>query len=122
MPKEDTQFKPGQSGNPKGKKKGTLHRKTLAKMYLELACDIVPFPEEVQKVIDHVNSELGKTMSNQEALMICAVIHAAKGSSKHLEILLDSAHGKLSQEVINTIRTIEDELDDIPDEEVEGIE
>ena len=35
MPKEDTQFKPGQSGNPNGRPKGTLSLVSLIKQKLE---------------------------------------------------------------------------------------
>jgi len=39
MPKEDTQFKPGQSGNPKGRPKGTLSVVAELKKQLEQCPD-----------------------------------------------------------------------------------
>jgi hypothetical protein len=35
MPRKDTQFKPGQSGNPKGRPKGSFSLKTRVIKYLE---------------------------------------------------------------------------------------
>ena len=39
MPKEDTQFKPGQSGNPAGRPKGSLSLVTKLKQKLEAALE-----------------------------------------------------------------------------------
>lgn len=45
MPQEDTQFKPGQSGNPSGRPKGSFSLKTKVVKYLE------ENPEELGEIV-----------------------------------------------------------------------
>jgi len=51
MPKEDTQFKPGQSGNPKGKPKGYISLKKRVQEYWQAN------PEAHNKVVERVATD-----------------------------------------------------------------
>ena len=53
MPKEDTQFKPGQSGNPKGRPKGA--RNKLSEDFLRVLSD--DFGEHGPELIDKLRRE-----------------------------------------------------------------
>lgn len=53
MPKEDTQFKPGQSGNPNGRPKGT--RSKLSEAFLKALSD--DFTEHGLKTVEKVRDK-----------------------------------------------------------------
>lgn len=53
MPKEDTQFKPGQSGNPKGRPKGS--RNKLSEAFMKALSD--DFDEHGVEVLTQVRTE-----------------------------------------------------------------
>ena len=89
MSKEDLiPFKPGQSGNPKGRPKGSLNRSTIAKKWLEVMQDSKnPISGEVEKL-------------SQADLMTLALIHKArKGDVSAYKQLMDSAFGLPQQNV-----------------------
>ncbi len=89
MSKEDLiPFKPGQSGNPNGRPKGSLNRSTIAKKWLEVMQDSKnPISGEVEKL-------------SQADLMTLALIHKArKGDVSAYKQLMDSAFGLPQQNV-----------------------
>lgn len=89
MSKEDLiPFKPGQSGNPKGRPKGSLNRSTIAKKWLEVMQDSKnPISGEIEKL-------------SQADLMTLALIHKArKGDVSAYKQLMDSAFGLPQQNV-----------------------
>ena len=81
-------FKPGQSGNPNGRPKGSLNRATIAKKWLEVMQDSKnPISGEVEKL-------------SQADLMTLALIHKArKGDVSAYKQLMDSAFGLPQQNV-----------------------
>lgn len=79
------QYKPGQSGNPKGKPKGTLSFKTVIKQLLEL--------EEID--------ESGDRIANIVAMTKKVMDRAKKGDIRAYEVLADRAEGKPVQKVEN---------------------
>lgn len=76
FPHEDQKFKPGQSGNPAGKPKGSLNRSTIVRRWLE------------------ARGTEGETVADD--LILAAIREAMDGSAPHLKELLDSAYGKLT--------------------------
>ena len=105
MAKEDivnSRFKSGQSGNPNGRPKGSLNRKTIAKMYLA-------FLEKATNPITGLEE-----MLSQEDMITLAMIHKAKkGDVNAYKALMDSAYGgvKQSLEVIEAETPIFKQLD-----------
>ncbi len=89
MSKEDLiPFKPGQSGNPNGRPKGSLNRSTIAKKWLEV----------MQDSKNPISGELEKL--SQADLMTLALIHKArKGDVSAYKQLMDSAFGLPQQNV-----------------------
>ncbi|MCE7073681.1 DUF5681 domain-containing protein [Dyadobacter sp. CY327] len=79
FPNPDTQFQPGESGNPKGKPKGTLNRSTIVRRWLE------------------AKGQEGETVADD--LVLAAIREAMDGSAPHLKELLDSAFGKITDKV-----------------------
>lgn len=101
------QWKPGQSGNPSGKPKGTKHRATIVKKWLDAEQDFInPITEEIQSL-------------TQEEIMILAQIRKARaGDSKAFELLMEFGYVKEEQtigiEITEVImpKAIEDEKND----------
>ena len=92
-PKEDgsrrTRFKPGQSGNPKGRPKGSKNLATLAR---EILAQSVTLIEGDQK----------REVTKREAVVLSIVQGAMKGNPKHVAALLKitgEGETKLKQEV-----------------------
>lgn len=81
-------FKPGQSGNPKGRPKGVLHSKTRLKRLLELTEDLTnPITKEIEG------------FSVAEQMDLAQIIKARKGDTKAYIALLDRLEGKPTQNV-----------------------
>ena len=77
--RERTQFKPGQSGNPAGKKPGTYGITTLLKMLLK------EIPENGDK-------------SYAELVAKRLILNAMSGKEKSIGMLLDRSDGKVAEE------------------------
>ena len=91
MAKEDivnNRYKKGISGNPSGRPKGSLNRKTIAREYLAF-------------LQEEVNSLTGiKELLSNEDMITLAIIHKAKkGDVNAYKALMDSAYGAVKQNI-----------------------
>lgn len=84
-PSPETRFKSGQSGNLKGKPKGTLSFKTVIKQLLEL--------EDID--------ESGDRIANIVAMTKKVMDRAKKGDIRAYEVLADRSEGKPVQKIEN---------------------
>lgn len=82
FPNPDTQFKPGQSGNPNGRPKGTKNLSTILKTILE---------EEIE--------DDGEKRTFQEAIIRKLLKKAKDGDIKAIMEIFDRVEGKAKQEV-----------------------
>lgn len=83
IPNEEIgQFKPGQSGNPAGKPKGTKHLSTILRAMLN---------EEIE--ID------GKLIKFDQALIKKLLKKASEGDIKAIQEVFDRTEGKAKQEI-----------------------
>lgn len=105
-------WKPGQSGNPAGKKKGVPHSKTRLKRLLEITEDLTnPITKEVE----------GFTVAEQ--LDLAQIVKAKKGDTRAYNALMDRFEGKPTQvidmsvndELADTRSKIKEFLDDTDD-------
>ena len=90
MGKEDIkahEFKPGQSGNPNGRPKGSKNRSTLAKKWLEVK-------ESITNPITGEKEEL----EQQDIMTLALIKKARKGDVQAHKELMDSAYGKSLQQ------------------------
>lgn len=82
MSKEDLiPFKKGQSGNPKGRPKGSLNRSTIAKKWLEVLSQ------------EELEDGQVKWLSNEEAMTLALIRKARNGDVNAYKALMDSAYG-----------------------------
>ncbi len=91
---EETRFKPGQSGNPKGRPKGTggPYMTRILKELLEQDIDIKNIGD-LKRFFDIK----GTKMTNKHAIMFRLLKKAHDGDSKAIEVLLDRIDGKVTQ-------------------------
>jgi len=89
MAKEDivnNRYKKGESGNPIGRPKGSLNRKTVAREYLAY----------LQKEVNPLTG-IKELLSNEDMITL-ALIHKAKlGDVNAYKALMDSAYGSVKQ-------------------------
>jgi len=83
-----TQFKPGQSGNPKGKPKGAKSWSTLYKKALKYKVDATD-----------PRTGTARRMTLQEVVVLSMVQQAAKGNVKAAALITDRMEGKAVQPV-----------------------
>lgn len=76
FPNDDTKFKPGVSGNPAGKPKGTLSRSTLYKKWLEVAD--------------------AEGLTEADKIVLAQITKAKTGDTTAAAHVIDSAMGKLT--------------------------
>jgi hypothetical protein len=88
-PPKHTRFKPGQSGNPKGRPKGTRNFKTDVKAMLNAPVRIT-------------RNGKPRKVSTQEAGLLCVRERALSGHAKELGLLLDLAKTFNSEELTVT--------------------
>jgi hypothetical protein len=87
-------FKKGQSGNPKGRPKGSLNRSTIAKKWLEVLSQ------------EELEDGVVKWLSNEEAITLALIQKARKGDVNAYKALMDSAYGTAKDTVdINSNET-----------------
>lgn len=90
FPNPDTQFKPGQSGNPQGRAPGTKNRATILNRLCELQADSIPALKKLMK-----EGALPKGITVEEAINYALVREAAKGDISAIREMQDTVHGKL---------------------------
>lgn len=94
FPNKDTQFKPGESGNPDGKPKGIRHLSTIIQ---ELEADI-DWDLTSLKSKDELSKKYGK--NGMKALVMVAFSKAMSGDTKAMDWLAKYGYGhKLNLEV-----------------------
>jgi len=98
-----TPWKPGQSGNPAGRPKGSLNLTTVLKHFLKEKIEV----EKDGKIIK---------LSKDKVLILKLIEKAIKGDIKAIEKVWDRIEGKPIQPNIN----IEGELINISDEEIDN--
>jgi hypothetical protein len=79
-------YKPGQSGNPKGKPKGTKNRATALKRFMDLSAKII-------------NPENSKSMDGtiEEKIAAAQIKKALEGDTTAFREIMDSLYGKIPQ-------------------------
>ena len=105
MAKEDivnNRYKKGESGNPTGRKKGSLNRKKVAQKYLAF------LQEEVSPL-----TVIKELLSNEDVIALALIDKAKKGDLTAYKVLMCSAYGALKQsiEVIEGEQPIFKQLD-----------
>lgn len=84
-------YKKGQSGNPKGRPKGSKNRSTVAKRWLQVEQDLKnPLTSEIE------------TMSQEDLMTLALIKKAREGDATAYQKLLDSAYGAPVQQVEQT--------------------
>jgi len=91
FPNPETQFKPGQSGNPNGRPKGAKSRSTVIKRWLEA----------MDKGKNPMTGEV-EEMSVEDKMTLALIGKALKGDTQAYKALMDSAYGQPKQEIENT--------------------
>ena len=90
-PPEHSRFKPGQSGNPKGRPKGAKSRSTVIKRWLEA----------MDKGKNPMTGEV-EEMSVEDKMTLALIGKALKGDTSAYKALMDSAYGAPKQEIEET--------------------
>lgn len=100
MPKEETQFKPGVSGNPKGRPKGSRNRSTIVRQILEMENIL---PDEIHKALVKQFPDLKKNISVEEMMVLVMVRKsvAQGGDVRAFTAIMDSAYGKTLDSTIS---------------------
>jgi len=84
-------YKKGQSGNPKGRPKGSKNRSCVAKKWLSVEQDLKnPLTSEME------------TMSQEDLMTLALIKKARDGDSTAYQKLLDSAYGAPVQQIEQT--------------------
>lgn len=81
-------YKKGQSGNPKGRPKGSKNRSTIAKKWLQVEQDLKnPLTSQTE------------TMSQEDLMTLALIKKARDGDVQAYQKLLDSAYGAPVQQI-----------------------
>ena len=93
-----SEFKPGQSGNPKGYPKGVPNRSTVARKVLQMRMEP---PEKILKHLQGLYPELEKDQIKVEeiATMIQALKAIVDKDTQAYKAIMDSAYGSPIQDI-----------------------
>ena len=100
---EAHKFQKGESGNPKGRPKGSKNRSTIAKKWLELQ-------QRSKNEITGIEEQL----SQEDLITLALIKKAQKGDVNAYKALMDSGYGAPIQQIEGTL--IESKLPDWLDE------
>lgn len=92
FPSRAHQFKPGQSGNPAGMKKGTKHRSTILSQYLGAT-----FKDPAGRTMPQPFGIEGPPCTVEEAIDVALVVEAVQGNVAAIREIKDTIHGKPTQ-------------------------
>ncbi len=67
FPNKETQFKPGQSGNPNGRPRGSKNRSTIIRQILEMDCNL---PNEIMETLKEEFPDITKKLTIEEVMTI----------------------------------------------------
>ena len=93
-PPRISQFKPGQSGNPAGRKPGSKNRSTVAKQILDLAVNL---PSHKLARLQQMLPELTANIDVEMAMTLALALRAIAGDVNAYKTLMDSAYGAPKQ-------------------------
>lgn len=101
-------YKPGQSGNPKGRPKGSKNRSTIAKYWLEVN----------QKLKNPITGQ-DETMSQEDLMTLALIKKAREGDVSAYKALMDSGYGAPVQQIEQQQTSID--LSDLTTDEIRDI-
>lgn len=101
-------YKPGQSGNPKGRPKGSKNRSTIAKYWLEVN----------QKLKNPLTGD-SETMSQEDLMTLALIKKAREGDVSAYKALMDSGYGAPVQQIEQQQTSID--LSDLTTDEIRDI-
>ena len=102
------EFKKGQSGNPKGRPKGSKNRSTIAKYWLEVN----------QKLKNPITGD-NETMSQEDLMTLALIKKAREGDVSAYKALMDSGYGAPVQQIEQQQTSID--LSDLTTDEIRDI-
>ena len=89
-PPRTTQFQPGQSGNPDGRKPGSKNRSTVARQVLDLAVNL---PSHKLARLQQMLPELTADIDVEMAMSLALAVRVIKGDINAYKTLMYSAYG-----------------------------
>ncbi len=95
-PPRTTQFQPGQSGNPTGRKPGSKNRSTVARQVLDLAVNLPPHKlARLQQMLPGLTADIDVEL----AMTLALAVRAIKGNINAYKALMYSAYGSPKQTI-----------------------
>lgn len=102
-------FKPGESGNPAGKPKGTKNRSTVARKVLEMPCFI---PDDIYEKLIQVYPDIQRQTTIEDLATLVQMARAIKKEDVNsYKAVLDSSYGGVKQSIEMEVNDVTDEID-----------
>lgn len=91
-------FEPGQSGNPKGRAKGSKNVKTIIKELFNATANLdVIEKSEMRFLVEQLNKGFEGNITNQHLLVVMQFIRGLTGDTSAFNAILDRVEGKPKQ-------------------------